>query len=86
MCKIQLNDFFETTLGYFSHKQQILDNPVAAIDAVRMIGVLPLEKSNFPVTDDHARNLSDIILKKASKQVKAIFEKATKRIFRFTIQ
>ena len=75
LSKYDFNEFVKIMFGYFSVERQILDNPLAAINTVRMIGVLPLEAGNFCATDDYARKLSDIILKKVSQQLKPIFEK-----------
>ena len=67
-------NFVKTTYGYFSNKERILDHPMALIHIVSMMGILPLEQNNFPVTDNYARKCSVLILKKVVHQLESIFE------------
>lgn len=74
LAKSDFINFVKTTFAYFSNKERILDNPLATINIVRMMGLLPVTKGNFGVTDDYARKLCAIVLKKISEQLPLIFE------------
>jgi hypothetical protein len=65
----------KTTYTYFSNKERILNNSLAMISIVRMIGILPIEKDNFIITDNYARKLSTFILKKVLEHLMPIHEK-----------
>ncbi len=52
----------------------MLDNPLALINIIRMIGILPLQKNNFYINNDSPHKLSTFIMKKVSEQLVPIFE------------
>ena len=42
LTRSNFHDFVKTIYGYFSNKENILNSPLAVINLLRMIGILPL--------------------------------------------